>query len=242
MVNYDKSSIYKLCSKDLNVKEIYVGSTVNFTRRKCHHKYSCNNPDSPIHHFKVYEYIRNNGGFENWDMIEVEAYCAADKKDLHKRERYWIENLESRLNCKIPGRTIKEYRDDNKEEIAQKCKEYYIINKEVICERSKEYSVNNKEKIAVYNKEYSVNNKEKIAVYKKEYSVNNKEKIDLYHKEYSINNKEKISVYSKERYINNKEMIKCVCGALMNRSSLKRHLTRKTHQIAMNTLETQTEL
>eukprot|EP01080_Neovahlkampfia_damariscottae_P013297 gene13297-12127_t len=37
--------IYKLCCKDPNVTEFYVGSTKNIRRRKCQHKYSCNNED-----------------------------------------------------------------------------------------------------------------------------------------------------------------------------------------------------
>ena len=38
MERYQKGLIYKLCCKDLNIKDIYVGSTCNFARRKCQHK------------------------------------------------------------------------------------------------------------------------------------------------------------------------------------------------------------
>ena len=35
--------IYKLVSTDINIKEIYVGSTINFRTRKFNHKKACNN-------------------------------------------------------------------------------------------------------------------------------------------------------------------------------------------------------
>jgi len=43
MVNYEKSTIYKIVCKDVNIKDCYVGSTTNFNRRKQEHKYNCNN-------------------------------------------------------------------------------------------------------------------------------------------------------------------------------------------------------
>jgi len=59
MPDYSKCIIYKLCCKDLNIKEIYVGSTCNFTKRKWGHKtrfYSENN-------YKEYQIMKENGGF-----------------------------------------------------------------------------------------------------------------------------------------------------------------------------------
>ena len=51
------------------------------------------------------------------------------------------------LNKYIPARTLKEYREDNKEKIAEKIKKYYEDNKEKIKEQKKEYYENNKEKL-----------------------------------------------------------------------------------------------
>ena len=55
MVNYDKSTIYKLCCKDPSISDIYIGSTTNFTRRKGQHKSVCNNSQAKHHHLKVYQ-------------------------------------------------------------------------------------------------------------------------------------------------------------------------------------------
>ena len=80
-------------------------------------------------------YIRENGGWDNWDMVEVERYEATDKGNLHSRERYWIETLKSNLNGVIPTRTLKEYYEANKEASNKQCKEHYEANKEAINER-----------------------------------------------------------------------------------------------------------
>ena len=82
MPNYNKSMIYKLCCNDPSIKDVYVGSTTNFTRRKHQHKNSCNNEKDRYHNRYVYRFIRDNGGFENWSMILVEDVCCENNKQL----------------------------------------------------------------------------------------------------------------------------------------------------------------
>ncbi len=159
MVNYQNSQIYKLCCKDPSIKDIYVGSTTNFRTRKNCHKRTCTNENNKGYNTPVYQFIRENGGWENWDMIEVEKYSAKDKNDLHKRERFWLEELSATLNKKIPSQQKSEYRQNNKEKISQYDKEYYQNNKE----KAKEYYQNNKEKISQREAEWRQKNREKLA-------------------------------------------------------------------------------
>ena len=107
--------IYKLVSTDINIKEIYVGSTINFRTRKCHHKGRCNNETDKNYNLNVYKYIRANGGWDTFDMIQIEEITHDTKQQLHARERYWIEELKATLNKQIPTRTHAEYRQINKE-------------------------------------------------------------------------------------------------------------------------------
>ena len=155
VVNYNQSIIYKICCNDTDVKDIYVGSTTNYYRRKQEHKKCCNNSNGVKYNFNIYTFIRNNGGWDNWSMVEIEKYEAKDKRELHTRERYYLELLKASLNKIVPTRTHKEsskvYRDNNKETIAIKSKEYYKNNKEHIKSKEKEYRENNKEKLT---KEY----------------------------------------------------------------------------------------
>ena len=168
MVNYNQGKIYKLCCKDVNVKEFYIGSTCNELKvRKYNHKITSTNSNDKSYNLKVYKYIRENGGFENWDIVLVEEYKECNNKmELHQKERYYIELLGATLNSRIPNRTKKEYYEDNKEQIKEHKKEYYENNKE----HKKEYYENNKEQIKEYQKEYREDNKDKI-------NEKNKEKV-----------------------------------------------------------------
>ena len=73
------------------------------------------------------------------------------------------------MNKNIAGRTINEWREDNIEYI----KEYYENNKEDIKEQKKQYYAINKEDIKEQKKQYYENNKE----HKKQYYENNKDRI-----------------------------------------------------------------
>ena len=205
MVNYKNSSIYKLCCKDTDIKDIYVGSTTNFKRRKGDHKYNCNNEKSLKHNIYVYQFIRENGGWTNWDMVEICNFSCDNKRELHTEERRHLELLGATLNKLIPTRTLKEYYEDNKEEIQEYHKEYYKDNKDKIIEKSKEYYEENKEIIAEKMKMYAEKNKEHIKNYQKEYRENNKEILAIQKKEYSKKNKEQLKKYRHEWYLKNKE-------------------------------------
>ena len=145
MVNYGNSVIYKLCCKDVSIKEIYIGSTTNFSRRKSAHKSYCTNINSVKYNLNVYKFIRANGDWDNWDMIEIEKYQSTDKKDLERRERYFIETLGSSLNSYTPSgiiiETIAKYKKDHREANIDQYKErgkiHYIENKELYQERAK---------------------------------------------------------------------------------------------------------
>ena len=152
-VNYNKSIIYKLCCKDPLITDIYVGSTTNFRKRKFNHKSNCINKNNKGYNYYVYQFIRDNGDFDNWDMIMVEEYSCENKKQLDTRERYWIEQLKSSLNKKIPARTKKEWIQDNITKIKDKRKQYIIDNKDKINQQVRQYNIDNKDKITEYKKE-----------------------------------------------------------------------------------------
>ena len=154
MPNYEKSSIYKLCCKNVDVKEIYIGSTTNFKRRKNAHKTICNNENHNSYNVNVYQYIRNNGGWANFDMIEIKKVNCIDRRELCKIEREFIEKYNSKLNQALPYITEEEkktykknYDETNKEKIKQRVKNYYINNKEQVLKSTAEYREKNKEQI-----------------------------------------------------------------------------------------------
>lgn len=161
MVNYQNSSIYKICCNDVSITDIYIGSTTNFTRRKQEHKKNINGDYCNMY---LYKFIRDHGGWNNWNMILVEAYNATDKRNLETRERHFIETLKSTLNKYIPTRTHKEYRDEHKDSNIERSKKWYEEHKEQRAIDSKIYREENKTKIKQDKKEYYEKNKEQIAI------------------------------------------------------------------------------
>ena len=146
--DYSKSCIYKLVHKqDFNNENIYIGSTTNFIQRKKNHKKACNNENHQSYNFKLYQYIRQNGGWNDWTMIQIQPYSCNSKKELETEERRFIETLKTKLNNNIPTRTNAEWRNDNRDEIKEKDKKKYNDNKIKISENAKKYYEDNKDKI-----------------------------------------------------------------------------------------------
>jgi hypothetical protein len=205
MPNYGNSSVYKLLKQDdYDNKNIYIGSTTNFRGRKNDHKTCCINANTKHYNLKVYQFIRDNGGWNEWTMIQLEAFPCETKKELETRERYWIEQMNPVLNCMIPARTDKEINNYNKK--------YH-----------KEYRINNKEKLSEQKKEYYENNKE-ILKEKQQIYINTLDKnvLSEYNKTYRDNNKEKISE-------NKTQKITCECGYISQKTSLPRHKRSQKH-------------
>jgi molecular chaperone DnaK (HSP70) len=198
VVNYKNSKIYKLVS--LQTDKIYIGSTTQpLYKRFGLHKNAGNKCMSK-------ELIK----YDDCKIILIENFECNNKEELCKRERYYIDLYKDIIiNKTIPTRTIKEYRQDNKEKINEQTKKYYETNKEKRKEQMKKYREENKEKINEQTKKYIEDNKEKIKEYnkeyKKKYSQDNKEKIKEKLKEYYKNNKETLKEYKKQYYENNKE-------------------------------------
>jgi len=197
---------YKIVCQDCP-DYIYIGSTKSFRSRKYQHKSYCNKN----HNTKLYNKIRENGGWDNWEMIIIDeaddlTFTQARIKEEELRLKYnanlnsqkaYITEEEAKERDK---KNMKNYRKNNKEYLNQKRREYNEKNKEQVKEKRKEYNEKNKEK----QREYREENKEKIKERKKEWYEKSKEKNREYKKEYLKeyykNNKEKMKEYFKQYY------------------------------------------
>ena len=61
---------YKLVCLTHDV-ELFVGSTCNWRGRKSKHKCEWNNPACKEYNTKKYQVIRENGGWDNFKMIQI---------------------------------------------------------------------------------------------------------------------------------------------------------------------------
>jgi hypothetical protein len=211
-IDYSKSMFYKLVCKDLTITDLYVGFTTDFKARKCCHKSNCNNEKAKSYILRVYRFIRENGGFENWDMILIHRQSCIDANEAHTVERGYVETLGATLNCNIPCRTniewyadnlekVKLYKEANVEKMKEKAKIYREANVEKMKEKAKLYREANLEKQKEYSIKYKEANvekmKEKAKIYREANVEKMKEKAKLYReanlekqKEYGIKYKE----------------------------------------------------
>jgi len=106
-MDYPMCCIYKIEHVD-DERLVYVGHTTNFDKRKTAHKSSCLNEKGKKYDLKVYQIIRENGGWGNFKMIEVEKYSCNDKREADKRETEVMKELKSNMNTNMSFRTEEE--------------------------------------------------------------------------------------------------------------------------------------
>ena len=216
-MDYSKCSIYKIEHVD-DESLVYVGHTTNFVKRKTSHKSSCYNENDRHYNLKVYQMIRENGGWDAFKMIEVEKYPCKDRREAERRENEVMKEFKSNMNMRKSFST----EEENKLYMEEYNKNYYEIHKEKIQEQKKKYRENNKEKIQEYDKMYKEENKEKIQEQKKNYYEANKSKIQNRMRE-----QKKVYYESNKSKLNAK--VKCECGCEVMNRCLKRHRATKTH-------------
>ena len=201
MPNYKNGKIYKMVSPS---GLTYIGSTTqSLAVRKGGHKkqYVCwkNGTDHYITSFELFE----DGDV---DITLLELFPCDNKEQLHARERYYIESLHCVNKCH-PMRSKKEYREANKEAIAESTKQYFIANKDKILEYKKKYLEENKDKIREYQRRYRESHKDESSGYNKQYRMTNKEKLSDTKRKYYRERKAEASEYQKQYREQNKEKI-----------------------------------
>ena len=103
MPDYSKVFVYKICCRDASIEEIYIGSTCNLTRRKTEHKRTCHHEAMKGYTYPVYKFIRDHGGWDNWDTVMIEEFSCDTKMQKDRKERGWIETLKPKLNKNTPA-------------------------------------------------------------------------------------------------------------------------------------------
>ena len=100
--DYSKTVIYQIECKNPNITKTYGGHSTNLIKRRQHHKDHCNNTQDPKHNFYVYQFIRANGGWENWQVVWQYNYPCKNIDEAKLEERRFIKNNSCELNSNIP--------------------------------------------------------------------------------------------------------------------------------------------
>jgi hypothetical protein len=100
MVKFNNNTIiYKIYCKDPNIIDFYIGRTSNFLRKKQYHKEMSYNPkpNDFLHNF-----IYNNGGFSNFNMIYLDVITSSNtNRELEKIHHDYIIKEKASLNNNI---------------------------------------------------------------------------------------------------------------------------------------------
>ena len=135
---YHYSYIYKIVCLDPNIDDIYIGSTLNLNSRCNSHIMASLNKKQKNYYNKLYTFIRDSGGYENWEMQVIKLYKCETQRELHKEEQKYIDELKPSLNNHNAYTT--------KEEEKEKYNKWYQDNKEKHAKRGQKYRQDNKDK------------------------------------------------------------------------------------------------
>lgn len=119
-IDYSNTIIYKIFCNDSSIKDIYVGHTTNFIKRKYQHKSLCNSSKR----LKIYDLIKKNGGWDNWSMIEIAKYNCRDATEARIREQEHFDLLKPTITnvynneyCVLSTDNSIQHKDDHQENV-----------------------------------------------------------------------------------------------------------------------------
>ena len=142
VVDYSKTVIYKIQheSKD---ELLYVGSTTHFGNRKSLHKSRCYNPNGAAYNYKLYQTIRDNGGWDAFNMVVVKEFPCENKRQADAEEDRIMRQMKSSLNMCRAYQTTEERRDylkkyEQKNKTKETRKQYRELNKNILYQKAGE--------------------------------------------------------------------------------------------------------
>ena len=130
-MNYENGKIYKIVG-DTGIT-YYGSTTLSLKRRMQKHRSQIDT--------SAYRDIISQMDCE---IILVENYPCESKKELELRESKYIRENPC-VNHVIPGRTMKEWEQDNRERLSANHKKYYQENREKNREKMKKYHADHRE-------------------------------------------------------------------------------------------------
>jgi len=116
---------------DKTTYENYIGSTTKSLEKRLKQHESCfksHQAGKSRVYMTSFEIIKN----KNYTIMEVDTIEAQSIKELREFEAFFVGVFKGCVNKNIPGRTDKQYRHDNKEQIKESNKNYRQNNKEQI--------------------------------------------------------------------------------------------------------------
>lgn len=118
---------YKIECLDTNIKDCYIGRTTNIQHRKHKHKNCTINPNNTEYNYYVYKFIREHGGWENWQIVQISCEEIQELEEAKNREKYFYDTIKPTLNVQIPNRKYSQYYKDKRNIILHKRRQKKIL-------------------------------------------------------------------------------------------------------------------
>ena len=126
-MDYSNGKIYQLLNSV--TQDVYVGSTCSsLSKRFYNHRINMK-----FQGCEVYKKMKEIGA-DNFYIELIEAYPCNSKSELNAREGHYIRERGT-LNMCIAGRSQKQYKLDNREQVLAEKRDYYKNNKESIANK-----------------------------------------------------------------------------------------------------------
>ena len=143
-----KYTIYVIRHTDAYIHNSYVGTTLNFDKRKSVHKLRAKNTKS--YNYPLYQCIRHLGGWDNWVMEPLEIIECDTRQQAESRETYWIRECNARMNQYKKPMTETELEKYKAQSYSRKA---YAKHRAKKLEASRQYYYDNREDILKKRKE-----------------------------------------------------------------------------------------
>ena len=140
-IDYSNTIIYKITCKNPDITDVYVGHTTNFVQRKHAHKQNCKNEKALNYTSKLYEVIRANGGWSNWQMEIINFFNCADHYAARKKEQEYFISLNATLNSIEPFPKPKLVTPNTEEN--PKKSSFYCKSCNIYCNNSNTFDIHN---------------------------------------------------------------------------------------------------
>ena len=244
-IDYSRTHFYKIVCKNIEINDAYIGHTTDFITRKNNHKRTCYKETDRHYNIPLYQFIRENGGFDNFEMILIKTLNCENSLEARQKEREFIEELKPTLNKVIPYISV--------EEAKERAKQWQIENREHLKEYRTNYYEENQDRLQKQHQKYREEHKEEKKEYLKKYYEEHKDDLKEYHKQYYEGNREDLRVYRANYYQKNKdihreqhkkyleenqeeikrknaEKVECDCGSVICRGAKANHVKSFKHQ------------
>jgi hypothetical protein len=224
MVNYALAKIYKIEPISGGEEDdVYIGSTAmpRLSTRMAYHRGSYKRWKdgknlSKTTSFDVFEKY----GIENCQITLIESISAETKDEMFACERKWIQSQRC-VNKNVAGRTLHQYRQDNRVQLLRAGKQYYQDNREHI----KQYRQDNRE----HKQQYRQDNRVQLLRAEKQYRQDNRERLIRVSKKCRDQHKESRQQYNKT-YRDESPIITCACGSIFKQYHKSIHEKTNKHQ------------